>query len=124
MNVWIIHYWLITSNEANIQNKPSFLPKNIRDQSGYVQRQQALFNESPDVARTYYEGRKNYVPAVEGEEPPIIPHIFSFDNIQFRFFEDHMYVNDGSHNDNQMCDECIQTNKTLYHVFILVKEIV
>jgi len=56
----------------------------------------------------------------EGEEQPIIPYRFIVDNLPFNFYHDRVIVSDESINPVQMCNECIQTNKTLYHVFALI----
>lgn len=57
-----IAYWLVTSPDANLQNKSEWLAKNTRDRTGFVQRLDFIFNDVPDIAREYYSGRAAYVP--------------------------------------------------------------
>lgn len=61
----LIHYFLITDPRANLATKDQYLGK-----YGFTNKFDEIFNDSPDMARKYYEARESYTPQGENVQKP------------------------------------------------------
>lgn len=74
-----ISYWTVVSPKANLATKEgttasgeTWIEYNERNQSGYVNRIEEIFNDSPEIAKEYYTGRTGAYSKPEPEQAVVV----------------------------------------------------